>query len=326
MPSFERAETPLQEDVLQGSRRILTAPSYWCVIVAVAVFLAWFSLAKKLLSWGGLIGVQEMGQFGDSFGVLTSLFSGLALAGVVYTVLLQRQELKAMKEEMSRTSKAHEEMQRLGVFELHLAHMKERLGAKVAPNTSDQEGASLAWFNAYSDSQLWDLPVFYENILYGIRAVHGALNYAESSFGNQSDELIELVLRSLPWGYSKALRRFPLAEWRLHQECEGLLGRLERLDKVCQYHSDPGTFAITGRDGEDEALHVYVRRGDRNRVEWLLKFGARIGRRGHDGRTAVDIATEQRESTAGDEHHCFSDLEAYLRNQGGRPAESSQED
>jgi len=42
--------------------------------------------------------IAKAGSFGDTFGVLTSLFSGLAFAGLILTVLLQRQELKESRE------------------------------------------------------------------------------------------------------------------------------------------------------------------------------------------------------------------------------------
>lgn len=42
--------------------------------------------------------IEKAGVFGDSFGVITSLFSGLAFAGLIVTILLQRQELTESRE------------------------------------------------------------------------------------------------------------------------------------------------------------------------------------------------------------------------------------
>lgn len=42
--------------------------------------------------------VNKAGVFGDSFGVINSLFSGLAFAGLIITILLQRQELSESRE------------------------------------------------------------------------------------------------------------------------------------------------------------------------------------------------------------------------------------
>lgn len=43
------------------------------------------------------------GQFGDMFGGINALFTGLALAGVIYTILLQRHDLELQREELRLT-------------------------------------------------------------------------------------------------------------------------------------------------------------------------------------------------------------------------------
>ena len=56
------------------------------------------------ISWPITLGnVDKAGVFGDSFGVLTALFSGLAFAGIVFTILLQREELKLQRKELTLT-------------------------------------------------------------------------------------------------------------------------------------------------------------------------------------------------------------------------------
>ena len=51
----------------------------------------------------GLLFLKEPGQFGDMFGAVNALFSGLAFAGVVIAILLQRQELKLQRKELKQT-------------------------------------------------------------------------------------------------------------------------------------------------------------------------------------------------------------------------------
>lgn len=53
------------------------------------------------------------GLFGDSFGILTAVFSGLAFAGIILTVLLQRHELQLQREELT----SHHATTRLQNFE-----------------------------------------------------------------------------------------------------------------------------------------------------------------------------------------------------------------
>jgi len=45
------------------------------------------------------------GTFGDMFGSINAIYSGLALAGIIITILLQRKELKLQREELKETRK-----------------------------------------------------------------------------------------------------------------------------------------------------------------------------------------------------------------------------
>lgn len=45
------------------------------------------------------------GTFGDSFGAINSLFSGLALGGIIYTIFLQKKELSLQRKELKNTRK-----------------------------------------------------------------------------------------------------------------------------------------------------------------------------------------------------------------------------
>ena len=52
----------------------------------------------------GKIELEKSGLFGDSFGVLTSLFSGLAFAGLIWTILLQREDLNRQRNEFKKSN------------------------------------------------------------------------------------------------------------------------------------------------------------------------------------------------------------------------------
>ncbi len=68
-------------------------------------------LGAVLLSWvlfGAVIWSKDStktGPFGDTFGVLNTLFSGMAFAAFIYTVSLQRKELKLQRDELRDTRK-----------------------------------------------------------------------------------------------------------------------------------------------------------------------------------------------------------------------------
>jgi hypothetical protein len=73
--------------------------------------LFWGLLALVVIVWGGFwwftaLGIREpeqRGQFGDMFGAVNSLFSGLAFACLVYAIVLQRKELALQREELRLT-------------------------------------------------------------------------------------------------------------------------------------------------------------------------------------------------------------------------------
>lgn len=66
------------------------------VIVVVLLWLGTPFVIAQIISES-----QEQGQFGDLFGAVNALFSGLAFAGLFYTIYLQRQELALQRKELA---------------------------------------------------------------------------------------------------------------------------------------------------------------------------------------------------------------------------------
>lgn len=54
---------------------------------------------------------ENRALFGDMFGVVNTLFTGLAFAGVVFTIILQSRELTLQRRELERAAKAQEKTQ-----------------------------------------------------------------------------------------------------------------------------------------------------------------------------------------------------------------------
>ncbi|WP_291865855.1 hypothetical protein [Maribacter sp.] len=49
----------------------------------------------------GLDNWSDRGTFGDSFGAVNALFSGFAFAGLIYTIVLQKEDLKMQRNEIA---------------------------------------------------------------------------------------------------------------------------------------------------------------------------------------------------------------------------------
>ena len=79
------------------------AVGYFIISFVVLVVLVYAAFILYNVWPISLENIDKVGVFGDSFGVLTALFSGLAFAGKIITILLQRQELALQREELRLT-------------------------------------------------------------------------------------------------------------------------------------------------------------------------------------------------------------------------------
>ncbi len=69
-------------------------------ILVIVIFLI-YAFTLIALTWPiSEISIDKSAVFGDSFGALTSIFSGLAFAGVIWTIMSQREELKITRDEL----------------------------------------------------------------------------------------------------------------------------------------------------------------------------------------------------------------------------------
>lgn len=83
---------------------IATSDKIWpLLILSSLIVLLWagsFCLVYfKISNW------SDRGTFGDTFGGINALFSGLAFGGIIYTILLQRKELAMQRQELADTRK-----------------------------------------------------------------------------------------------------------------------------------------------------------------------------------------------------------------------------
>ena len=73
---------------------------YWLIAMITVIFI--FTAILMFFSFDNW---SDRGSFGDMFGSINALFSGLALAGVIYAILLQRKELSLQRQELELTRK-----------------------------------------------------------------------------------------------------------------------------------------------------------------------------------------------------------------------------
>ena len=73
----------------------------------------------------------QLGTYGDMFGALNSLFSGAALIGVVYAVILQRRELHHQQEEIERNERNRVEAEKAREIEAKKMAVSEHTTAML---------------------------------------------------------------------------------------------------------------------------------------------------------------------------------------------------
>lgn len=128
------------------------------IIIIVAVWLI-----ITVVIWFVFKDWNQSGPFGDTFGAVNSLFSGLALAGIIYTIhlqktelSLQRKELQYTREELKRTADAQESSGKILTEQIRINNIPFiDFDSRITPN----EGVTIKIINQ-SDNPAYDLDVW----------------------------------------------------------------------------------------------------------------------------------------------------------------------
>jgi hypothetical protein len=91
------SDTSQEQEPQSTDERGFRSFFYLCVLVTVVWLLSGGVIYYVFDDW------QTRGTVGDTFGAINALFSGLALAGIFYALLLQRRELKLQRLELHTT-------------------------------------------------------------------------------------------------------------------------------------------------------------------------------------------------------------------------------
>lgn len=85
----------------QSSEEAKTNRLFNRLVIGIVGLIICYAIMLIALTWPiTRFTIEAAGTFGDSFGLLTSLFSGLAFAGLIWTILLQRVELRLQRKEL----------------------------------------------------------------------------------------------------------------------------------------------------------------------------------------------------------------------------------
>lgn len=80
------------------------------VLILILWFTSWYYIDSILLpSNGNEVPFSDRGAFGDKFGFINSLFSGLALTGIIISIFFQQKELSLQRNELIETRQEFKE-------------------------------------------------------------------------------------------------------------------------------------------------------------------------------------------------------------------------
>ncbi len=107
--------------------------------IVVIIVVLWLGITAVI---GWLFESDDWGKIGDMFGAVNALFSGLALAGVVFAIWLQREDLKIQQEQLRQSNEEFKLQNQL--ISDQLAAMKE--GLKIErQQLREQSEPSFLW-------------------------------------------------------------------------------------------------------------------------------------------------------------------------------------
>lgn len=178
--------------------------SFWRIILILSAVFAVYGLFFIFLIWGVPIGgipdkVRD-GTFGDSFGTLNALFSGLAFSGVLITLLMQRIDLGEARQQSAKQQAESQfynilnlQQQVIQGFDLHLENGRStpktvqgrdcfrnwrwKLNQRYKPNKflSNAPGeASMAAYESVLESHLGDLGLYFRSLYAVFRFIETA--------------------------------------------------------------------------------------------------------------------------------------------------------
>jgi hypothetical protein len=154
----------------------------WIIPLFVLLAVGGLWLSNMLLYRSACLSLAERGQFGDQFGAVNALFSGLAFAGIIYTLMLQQKDLKmqrdAMEMQRQEMAKSREEFEQQNFQNKFFALMKHQLDLLTRASAA----VSRLDYTQYSNQEVPKVDVFeatsaFQILAKEVVAVVTALNY-----------------------------------------------------------------------------------------------------------------------------------------------------
>lgn len=97
----------------------------WSLFLKAALLVTGIWAASAVVLYMSVQDYSKAGTFGDSFGVLNTLFSGLAFAGIIVSIKMQNDEMREQRKELQKQKKAAQLYHRERMFLLLMDEFKK---------------------------------------------------------------------------------------------------------------------------------------------------------------------------------------------------------
>ncbi len=171
---------------LKEHRSILDSPvasAMILVISLIAVTAVWYYLPNYLAQTvEGVNSFKTRGQYGDSYGAVNALFTGLAFAGLIFTILLQHREIRLQRldfsEQLREMQLSRSEVERQSLLQARQIYLSE-VEVTMKPLAVQIELIKLKGLQ-YNEAARYDrLRADFEAVKVDMEAIIGTLNTNE---------------------------------------------------------------------------------------------------------------------------------------------------
>ena len=105
--------------MLDGKKTLLAI--FWAILafgVALGLLYFWPTLLFRIFPFFPFNGIEKLGQYGDSFGALTAIFTAAAFFVLYRTLIAQQEELRLQREEMKKSREIFDEQKKVMALQL----------------------------------------------------------------------------------------------------------------------------------------------------------------------------------------------------------------
>ncbi|MEM9548619.1 MAG: hypothetical protein AAGA77_21715 [Bacteroidota bacterium] len=205
------------------------------------------------------IDIDHRGAFGDKFGAINSLFSGLAFAGIIVTIVLQSRELGLQRKELSQTREVFYQQKFESTFFQLVNNIKSNLEGVESESHSTEEMSRHSIYALYKynqwfleDVQKSESVLDYENLRKLSTAFYVEYQIQLNSYISTIDSTVTFLIDSkienkdfycrYLGGQLSNIELTVIFHYALHQQFTGFLDRCLSIGLFYKLINSPDTF------------------------------------------------------------------------------------